>query len=54
MNKKAISSLHLIVGVLIVTGGLLYLFNHAGLGLITATIGLLVEAIINWVGKMSN
>jgi len=45
-NKKAmIEPLHLIVGVLLILGGVLYIINLNNWGLIVASIGLLMEAV---------
>ena len=52
-NKRALAPLHIIVGVMVIAGGLLYLFNQPGAGLVITTIGLLVEAIVNWSGKLT-
>jgi len=52
MNKKGDSILHIIVGILLIGGGIAYMFNQTGLGLIIASLGLLVEAIVNWAGKL--
>ncbi len=54
MDKKGSSAslLHVIVGILLIGGGVAYIFNQTGLGLIIASLGLLIEAIINWAGKL--
>ena len=52
MNKKSQTSIHIIVGILLLAGGISYLANQSGLGLILASLGLLVEAIVNWATKM--
>src|SRR3989344_2775892 len=52
MNKIASTPLHILVGVIVILGGILYLFNQNGLGLIITSLALLIEAIINWVGKI--
>jgi len=52
MNNKAQTSIHIIVGILLLAGGISYLANQSGLGLILASLGLLVEAIVNWATKM--
>lgn len=45
-NKAgAIDPLHLIIGVMLVTGGFLYMFNFGSWGMIVASIGLLMEAV---------
>lgn len=46
MEKKGfVDPIHLIVGVLLIMGGVLYLVNFGNWGLIVASIGLLMEAI---------
>ncbi|MBU3907412.1 MAG: hypothetical protein KKA64_04150 [Nanoarchaeota archaeon] len=52
MNKKAQASIHIIVGILLLAGGVSYLVNQSGLGLVLASLGLLIEAIVNWIGKI--
>lgn len=52
-DKRALMPLHIIVGVMVIAGGLLYVFNQSGAGLVINTIGLLIEAIINWSGKLA-
>ena len=45
-NKKGmIDPLQLIIGVMLISGGLLYMFNFGNWGLIVASIGLLMEAM---------
>lgn len=45
-NKRGIiDPLHLIIGVMLIAGGLLYMFNFGSWGLIVASIGLLMEAM---------
>lgn len=46
LNKKGVVDvLHLIIGVMLVCGGFLYMFNFGSWGLIVASIGLLMEAM---------
>lgn len=46
VNKKAVvDPLHLIIGVMLIVGGLLYMFSYGSWGLIIASIGLLMEAV---------
>lgn len=52
MNNRAQTSIHILVVVIVILGGLLYLFNQGGLGLVVTTIGLLIEAIVNWLGRI--
>ena len=52
MNKRAQTSIHIIVGILLLVGGISYLANQAGLGLILASLGLLIEAVVNWAVKL--
>ena len=45
-NKKAgTDPLHLIVGVMLILGGVLYMFKLGNWGLLVASIGLLTEAV---------
>ena len=45
-NKKAqVEPFHLIVGVLLILGGILYIINLNNWGLMIASIGLLMEAV---------
>ncbi|MBU3912771.1 MAG: hypothetical protein KKB21_04100 [Nanoarchaeota archaeon] len=53
MNKKSQASIHVIVGILLLAGGISYIANQSGLGLILASLGLLVEAIVNWAAKIA-
>lgn len=46
VNKKGLMDpIHIITGVLLILGGVLYLLNQGNWGLIIASIGLLTEAI---------
>ncbi len=46
VNKKGVMDpLHLIVGVMLIVGGLLYMFNSGSWGMVVASIGLLMEAM---------
>jgi len=48
-NKKAsIDIIHIIVGTLAILGGVLYIVNQNKFGLIIISIGLLAEALANW------
>jgi len=48
MNVKAqINLVHIIVGILLIAGGVLFLINEAAIGGIIATLGLLIEMIVN-------
>lgn len=45
-NKKGlIDPIHLITGVMLLSAGVLYMFNYGNWGLVIASIGLLTEAI---------
>ena len=52
MEKREQTSIHIIVGILLLIGGVSYLANQSGLGLILASLGVLIEAIVNWATKM--
>ncbi len=46
INKKAVSDpTHVITGLLLILGGILYIMNLGNWGLIVASIGLLMEAL---------
>lgn len=49
MEKRGQTIVHIIVGALLIGGGVLFLINEANLGGIVATVGLLIEMIINWI-----
>ena len=49
--EKSQTSINIIVGILLIFGGIAYILNFNGLGLVLASIGLLIEAIVNWVIK---
>ena len=52
-NKRAqISSLHVIIGVLLIGGGVLYLFGQNTLGAVIAGFGVFVEILINWIKNL--
>ena len=54
LNKKGVVDvLHLIIGVMLVCGGFLYMFNFGSLGLIVASIWLLMEAMKHLVAHVS-
>ena len=44
-KKELVDPLHLIVGIVLIAGGLLYMFDYRSWGLIVASIGLLMEAV---------
>lgn len=49
-NKKGqINTLHIIIGILLVGGGILYLLGQNTLGAVIAGFGVFVEIIINWI-----
>ncbi len=52
-NKRAEThAIHIIVGIMLIFAGIFYILGQNAIGLIIATIGLLAEAIINWLGKI--
>jgi len=54
MNKKAqIDSLHMIIGILLIGGGILYLAGQNSLGAVIAGFGVFVEILINWVKNLN-
>jgi len=44
-KSRASDPIHLITGVLLILGGLLYIFSFGSWGLVIASIGLLIEAM---------
>lgn len=53
MNSKAQSNaLHIVIGVLLMGGGLLYLLNYNALGAVIAGLGVFVEILLNWIRTM--
>lgn len=49
MNQKRESTIHILVGLLLIAAGVLFILDRPPLaGLITA-IGLLIEALKNWI-----
>lgn len=54
MNKKAqIDMLHIIVGILLIGGGILYLIGQNLLGAVIAGLGVFVEILINWIKTLT-
>jgi len=54
MNKKAqIDALHIIVGILLIGGGILYLIGQNLLGAVIAGLGVFVEILINWIKTLA-
>lgn len=51
MNKKGDSIINILVGVLAIVGGVLFIVNKEGFGLITISIGLLIEALYRVLGS---
>lgn len=50
MDKKGeLNTLHIIVGILLVGGGILYLAGQNLLGAVIAGLGVFVEILINWI-----
>lgn len=52
MDKKAQTTLHLIIGVLLISGGLLYFLNLPYLGALIAGLGIFTELIINFLRNL--
>ena len=48
MKKQAQTTLNIIIGVVLIGGGVAYLFNYSGLGALIAGIGILAEIAINF------
>ena len=47
-DKKGAITLEVIVGIIVIAGGVLYLFGNPALGAITTTLGLLIELIVRY------
>jgi len=53
ISKKAkTESLHLIIGVLLIGGGILYLLGQNYLGAVIAGLGVFVEILITWIKNL--
>jgi len=49
MEKRAqINVLHVIIGIILIGGGILYLLGQNLLGAVIAGLGIFVEILINW------
>lgn len=48
-KKGAFDIVHVIVGIILIAAGVLFLINKSALGIVLASIGLLIEAVRNWV-----
>ena len=54
MKKKAqLNGLHIIVGILLIGGGVLYLLGQNSLGAVIAGLGVFVEILINWIKNLT-
>jgi len=50
MNERAqVNILHIIVGILLIGGGVLYLIGQNLLGAVIAGLGVFVEILITWI-----
>ena len=50
MDKKAqLNGLHITIGVLLIGGGILYLFGQNSLGAVIAGLGVFIEILKNWI-----
>ena len=53
MNKTAqLNILHVIVGILLIGGGILYFLGQNLLGAVIAGLGVFVEILINWIKNL--
>jgi len=53
MDKRAqINILHIIIGILLIGGGVLYLMGQNNLGAVIAGFGVFIEILINWVKNL--
>ena len=54
MDRKAqLNVLHVIIGILLVGGGILYLFGQNLLGAVIAGFGVFLEILINWIKTLT-
>lgn len=54
MNKKAqLNTLHIIIGIILIGGGVLYLLGQNLLGAVIAGFGVFVEILINWIKTLT-
>ena len=54
MNRKAqLNGLHIMVGILLIGGGILYLSGQNLLGAVIAGLGVFVEILINWIKTLT-
>ena len=53
MDKKAtIEPLNLIIGILMIIGGIVFLFNNPSLGALIVGIGIAIELLIKYITKI--
>jgi hypothetical protein len=53
MNKRMqINILHIIIGILLMGGGILYLMGQNNLGAVIAGFGVFMEILINWIKNL--
>jgi uncharacterized MnhB-related membrane protein len=53
MDKRGnLNLLHLIVGILLIGGGILYIFGQNSLGAVIAGLGVFVEILLNWIKQI--
>ena len=54
MTKKAqINGLHIVIGILLIGGGILYLLGQNSLGAVIAGFGVFIEILINWIKNLT-
>jgi len=54
MAKKAqINGLHIVIGILLIGGGILYLLGQNSLGAVIAGFGVFIEILINWIKNLT-
>jgi len=50
-KKPSIEQLNLIIGIIVIIGGILYLFNNSALGALVVGIGIVIELLIKYITK---
>jgi len=52
-EKGQINILHIVIGILLIGGGILYLLGQNLLGAVIAGFGVFVEILINWIKTLA-
>ncbi len=48
-KKESFDIVHVIVGVLVILGGVLFIFDKVGVGGVVVAVALLIETLKNWI-----